>query len=160
MVRPHKIKQITNIPKVTYFKPQGIPLRSLNEINLNFDEVEAIRLSDIKNYTQSESADLMQIHQSTFQRLLARARQKIADALLNGKAIKMYGGTFKMPNMDGTGPEGKGSRTGRGLGKCGGNTPNDGAKPRMGLGRGQRDGRGIRRRQNNSGQGFGRRNSQ
>ncbi len=59
-----------------------------------------------------------------------------------------------MPNRDGTGPEGKGSRTGRGLGNC---APNDNDKtkenaPRgfFGLGRGRGRGTGA-----GAGRGFG-----
>ena len=44
----------------------------------------------------------------------------------------------EMPNKDGTGPEGKGPKTGRQMGKC------EGAKP-VGLGFGRGMGRGFRR---------------
>lgn len=148
MVRPFKQKQILNIPNVTYFKPRGIELNKIEEINLTFDEIESIRLSDLNELNQTDAANMMQIHQSTFQRLLTRARQKIANALIYGKAIKMYGGAYKMPNFDGTGPTGKGSKTGRGLGKCNKTTDSDDTKSRMGLGRGNMNGRGLRRRQN------------
>jgi len=58
----------------------------------------------------------MKIHQSTFQRTLTRAREKITDALVNGKAIKIHGGEYKMPGGDGTGPRGLGRGMGRGRG--------------------------------------------
>ena len=46
-----------------------------------------------------------------------------------------------MPNMDKTGPRGQGSRTGRQMGTCGGNS--QGNTLRRGLGRGRQMGRGL-----------------
>ncbi|MDD3175873.1 MAG: DUF134 domain-containing protein, partial [Candidatus Nanoarchaeia archaeon] len=106
-------------PEITYFKPQGVPLRKLEEVVLTKDELECLRLSELENLSQLQSAELMEIHQSTFQRTLTRAREKITDALVNGKAIKIHGGEI-MPSGDKTGPQGKGPKTGRGLGYCSG----------------------------------------
>jgi len=61
----------------------------LEEVDLGFDELEALRLCDFKNLEQTEAARQMNISQSTLQRILASARKKIADALINGKAIKI-----------------------------------------------------------------------
>jgi len=149
MVRPVKERLVNFKPNIVYFKPSGVPLRQLEEEQLTFDELEAIRLSDVERLSQSDSAELMNVHQSTFQRTLSRARTKLAHALINGRAIKIIGGNFKMPNGDGTGPEGKGRRTGRGKGLCSGNDKpgrESDEQPRMGLGRGPRDGsgRGLR----------------
>ena len=95
-MRPRKIRHIGFNPQTTYFKPQGIPLRSLEEINLTVDELEAVRLKNYKLLEQIECAKKMKISQSTFQRILHAANQKIADALINGKAIKINGGTVKI----------------------------------------------------------------
>jgi predicted DNA-binding protein (UPF0251 family) len=81
---------------VTYFKPAGIPLRSLEEVRLSVEEAEAIRLRDLEGLEQEEGAEKMNISRPTFQRVLSSARQKIADALLNGKAIKIEGGNFEV----------------------------------------------------------------
>jgi len=150
MARPRKERLIRFQPEITYFKPQNVPLRELEEISLTIDELESLRLAECENLSQTMAAEKMQIHQSTFQRNLTRARKKIADALINGKSIKIEGGAFKMPNRDGTGPEGKGPMTGRKQGRCKGNTEEE-QRPRLGLGR--RDGRGLGR-----GLGRGRRN--
>lgn len=48
-----------------------------------------------------------------------------------------------MPRRDGTGPQGKGPATGRGLGGCKKNSKTKKSRPRLGLGR--RSGRGRRR---------------
>ncbi len=138
MVRPRKIKKILFQPEITYFKPQGVPLRDLEEVELTLDELESLRLANCEELSQKESAEIMEIHQSTFQRTLTRAMKKLTDALINGKAIKIQGGDFKMPNGDRTGPEGKGPRTGRGLGRCSGSEEpgwKSEEKPRLGLGR-------------------------
>jgi predicted DNA-binding protein (UPF0251 family) len=89
MVRPIKPRRILFNPDVVYFKPRAIPLSILEEVNLNIDELEALRLCDYKNLEQSEAAKKMKISQSTLQRILTSARKKIADALIKGKAIKI-----------------------------------------------------------------------
>jgi len=96
MPRPTKWRRVAFLPETTYFKPVGIPLRTLEEICLSVEEAEAIRLKDLKGLEQEECAEEMNISRPTFQRVLGSARQKIADALLNGKAIKIEGGNFEM----------------------------------------------------------------
>ena len=96
MPRPQKYRRVAHLPSVTYFKPAGIPLRALEEVILSIEEVEALRLKDIEGLEQGESAEKMNISRPTFQRVLASARQKIADAILNGKAVNIKGGNFEM----------------------------------------------------------------
>jgi len=84
------------IPPVTYFKPAGAPLAGLDEVKLLVEEAEAIRLKDIEGLEQEECAKKMNISRTTFSRILDSARQKIADALLSGKAIRIEGGNFEM----------------------------------------------------------------
>lgn len=89
MVRPIKPRKIFFDPNVTYFKPRAVPLSLLKEIDLGIDELEALRLCDLKNLGQIEAARKMNISQSTFQRILTLARQKVSRALIEGKAIKI-----------------------------------------------------------------------
>lgn len=89
MVRPRIPRRIRFCPRVRYFKPRGIPLRALSEIPLNPDEVETIRLADLNELDQTEAAKKMKISQSTFQRILTSAHKKIAQALVQGKAIRI-----------------------------------------------------------------------
>jgi predicted DNA-binding protein (UPF0251 family) len=84
------------VPDVTYFKPAGVPIGVLNEVVLSVEEAEAIRLKDLECLEQEDGAGRMNISRATFQRILASARQKMADALLHGKAIKIEGGDFEM----------------------------------------------------------------
>ena len=89
MVRPFKRRFIRFNPNVVYFKPRAVPLSILEEVELGVDELEAMRLCDYKNLEQTEAAKKMKISQSTLQRILTSARKKIADALIEGKAIKI-----------------------------------------------------------------------
>ena len=118
MARPRKIKLVEFEPEVTYFKPRAVPLSRLEEVEVSFDELETLRLSNIEKLSQVDSASKMDVHQSTFQRTLARAMGKVTDALVNGKAIKIHGGEYKMPGRDGTGPAGRGRGYGGGPTTC------------------------------------------
>jgi len=89
MVRPIKPRRILFDPNVTYFKPKAVPLALLEEVELGVDELEALRLCDYKNLEQTEAAKKMKISQSTLQRILTSARKKVAEALIEGKAIKI-----------------------------------------------------------------------
>ncbi len=96
MPRPPKWRRVVSIPEVTYFKPAGIPLTSLEEVCLTVEEAEAIRLKDVEGLEQEECAGMMRVSRPTFHRVLGSARKKLADALLNGKAIRIEGGNFEM----------------------------------------------------------------
>ncbi len=128
MVRPRKIRQVKSIPEITYFKPAGVPLRELQEVVLTVEETEAIRLKDKEGKSQEECAKIMNISRPTFQRILNTAREKVADFLVNGKAIKIHGGDYMVT-----------PRTGRGQGRGAGQGA---AKGRTAGGRGAGQGRG------------------
>ena len=96
MPRPRLFRRVSFEPNATYFKPAGISLIELEESILTVDEFEAIRLKDLLGLDQEEAAKKMNISQPTFHRLVLAARKKIADAIVNGKAIKIEGGNFKM----------------------------------------------------------------
>lgn len=98
MPRPRLCRRVQFNPNVTYFKPRGIPLRELEEVILHVDEYEAVRLKDLEGLEQEECAKKMNISQPTFHRLVLSARKKIADAIVNGKAIKIEGGNFRVKN--------------------------------------------------------------
>jgi predicted DNA-binding protein (UPF0251 family) len=76
-------------PGVYYFKPQGIPLRLLEEVSLMPDEVEALKLYEVDRFDQTKAAKKMKISQPTFARILDSAQKKIADAIISGKAIRI-----------------------------------------------------------------------
>ncbi len=89
MPRPCKQRRISGNPNSSYFKPAGIRMITLEESVLNISEFEAIRLIDFEKIPQKSAATEMQISQPTFSRILKIGREKIADALINGKAIRI-----------------------------------------------------------------------
>ncbi len=89
MVRPRLCRRIGFNPNITYFKPQGVPMRELEIVELTTEEVEALRLRNISELEQEEAAKKMNTSQSTFQRILSSAYKKITEALIEGKAIKI-----------------------------------------------------------------------
>ena len=89
MPRPKLCRRIGFNHTARYFKPQGIPLRFLKEVELSLEEMEAIRLKNVQGLEQIEAALKMKTSQSTFQRILTSAYKKIAVALVEGKAIKI-----------------------------------------------------------------------
>lgn len=96
MGRPRLCRKVRSNPNVIYFKPIGVPLRTLEEVILPVEEYEAIRLKDLEQLGQEECAKKMNISQPTFHRLILSARKKIANAIINGKAIKIEGGNYKL----------------------------------------------------------------
>ena len=89
MVRPLKPRKVLLYPPVIYFKPRAVPLSILKEVELTLDELEALRFCDLENLEQERAAEKMKISQSTLQRILSSARKKIAEALIEGKAINI-----------------------------------------------------------------------
>jgi predicted DNA-binding protein (UPF0251 family) len=83
-------------PDISYFKPRGIPMFDLEEVRLTVDEREAIRLSDLMGMSHEEAGSLMGVSRATFGRIIQRARKAVADALINGKAINVEGGNYKL----------------------------------------------------------------
>ena len=96
MTRPTKLRRVSFIPVVTYFKPAGIPLGYLEKVDISFEELEALRLKDIERLEQAACAENMKVSRPTFQRILSSARGKVAEALVRGRAIKINGGTFNI----------------------------------------------------------------
>jgi len=120
MVRPRKRRMVDFKHDVRYFKPAGTRLKDLSEINITIDELESLRLSYLERIKQDDAARRMQVHQSTYQRTLQKTLQKIADALVNGKSIRVEGGDYTMPGKDGTGPRGPAGRQAQNRGPEGG----------------------------------------
>ena len=81
---------IDSEPKVTYFKPRAVPISEIQEVELQADELESLRLCDAMKINQTESAERMGVSQSTLQRILTSARRKTAEAIVEGKAIKIH----------------------------------------------------------------------
>lgn len=96
MARPRKCRWVASEPGVTFFKPQGIPMRGLEQVVISVDELEALRLSDYLGLNQEDVAQEMNVSRPTVTRMLARAHRIIAEALVYGKAIKIQGGDYQV----------------------------------------------------------------
>ncbi len=89
MSRPIKPRRLQANPSTFYFKPQGIPLRFLEEEILKCDELEALKLCDVDSLSQVDAAKKMGISQPTLARILARAHKKVSYAIVYGRAIRI-----------------------------------------------------------------------
>ena len=94
MARPIKVRKVEALPKQNYFVPMGKKKCELEELELKVEELEAMRLKDIEGLSQEECAQQMEISRQTFQNILDLAREKIAKALVEGKAIRIGGGDY------------------------------------------------------------------
>ncbi len=96
MPRPYKPRRVSAMPRFTYFKPTGIPISLLDEIVLTVDELEALRLKDVEKLEQNECAARMDVAQSTLQRILVSAHEKVAKAIVEGKVLRIHGGPYAL----------------------------------------------------------------
>jgi len=96
MVRPQKERRVAFNPGISYFKPRGVPMFDLEEVCLTIDQREAIRLSDLLGMSHEEAGRHMGVSRATFGRIIQRAREAVADALIHGKAINVEGGNYQL----------------------------------------------------------------
>lgn len=92
MPRPCCRRRIAGSPPAGIFKPAGIPGRFLEEVVLGLDGLEAIRLADLEGLYQEEAAARMGVSRATFGRIVADARRRVAEALVEGKLLRIEGG--------------------------------------------------------------------
>lgn len=97
--RPKKYRIVRVDPRISQFSPRGKPGRP-DEIELAMDEFEAIRLADFRGLGQEKAAESMHISQQTFSRILKRAHKTIADAIVQGKIIKIQGGHYVISSRE------------------------------------------------------------
>lgn len=95
-MRPKKTRWIKCAPGERCFKPRCKPLSELSSVYLSLDEFEAIRLADLEGLKQVDAASLMHISRPTFSRIVALARKKVADGLVNIKVIRIEGGCCRI----------------------------------------------------------------
>ncbi|MCM8771014.1 MAG: DUF134 domain-containing protein [Candidatus Omnitrophica bacterium] len=95
-MRPKKIRWIKYRPGEKCFRPLCKPLHKVENVYLTLDEFEAIRLACLEGLKQADAAKRMKISRPTFSRIETSAHKKIADALVNVKAIRIAGGCCKI----------------------------------------------------------------
>ena len=91
-MRPKKTRWIKCAPQERCFKPLCKPLSKLENVYLTLDEFEAVRLACLEGLKQIDAAKRLKISRPTFSRIETSAHKKIADALVNIKAIRIEGG--------------------------------------------------------------------
>ncbi|MCK5340176.1 MAG: DUF134 domain-containing protein [Desulfobulbaceae bacterium] len=87
MARPKKIRRCGGSMCGKAFKPTGTPLNDLRHIQLGRDELEALKLCDKEGLFQEQAGEKMGVSRGTVQRILASARTKVAEALVEGAAL-------------------------------------------------------------------------
>jgi len=93
--RPIKTRYIKAEPEIIQFSPRGRPGRP-DEVELSMDQYEALRLADHKQMPHNAAGKIMGISRQTFERILKKARNKVADGIVNGKIIRIEGGQVKV----------------------------------------------------------------
>ena len=97
MARPRKRRNVCVLPEVNKFGPINADAENKEEIIvMSVEEYETIRLIDSEGLTQEECSKSMGVARSTVQRIYDEARKKLADALVNGKTLKIRGGDYKL----------------------------------------------------------------
>ncbi len=113
MPRPRICRLVETPPPADYYKPRGVPLASLRELVLPVEGLEALRLAEVEGLDQETAAAQMGVSRPTFTRVLAEARRVVAQALVNGWALRIAGGDYHLTDAD---PAGAPCRGGRGRG--------------------------------------------
>jgi len=92
--RPFRPSKISNPPVISGFKPYGTWKNSPKPgtVFLHLEEYEAIRLCDHEQLNHKQAAGMMAVSRPTLTRIYARARRKIAEAMVEGKQIIIEGG--------------------------------------------------------------------
>ena len=96
MPKPKKERRVQLPPPASFYKPQGIPLSQLQQVILNVEEYEAIRLVDHVGMDQENAAVKLGISRPTCARIVEAAHKKVAEALAHGKALRIEGGSYSI----------------------------------------------------------------
>ena len=87
MGRPRCDYKIGFCPGFNTYKPEGSSCCEFVEITP--EEIESLRLKNIKNFDQTAAAAKMGVSQSTFQRILSQAYKKVSLALIEGRELRI-----------------------------------------------------------------------
>lgn len=90
--RREKLRRVGIIPEYRGFTPDG--LASGDAIEMTVDELEALRLCDLESLNQQTVAQQMGIARATVAAICSRAHRKVANALVNGRALSIEGGNI------------------------------------------------------------------
>ena len=82
------------------FNPSNKPLKELEIIVLEQDELEVLYLCDGQDLNQEQAGEMMGVSRGTVQRLLVVARKKMIKALVDQKALVVGSNTPKIRTTD------------------------------------------------------------
>ena len=117
MPRPRGCRRVAGPPGCVLFKPAGVPASRSSEIVLGIDELEALRLADLEGLYQEDAAKQMNVSRQTFGRIVSSARKNVAQALVQGRSLRIEGGAVEMAEQRAFESSGRGMGRGRGAGK-------------------------------------------
>lgn len=95
MARPFKNRKVFNPPKMQGFKPFGIALCDSENVVIQFDEYESLKLLNYDNLSQEEAAEKMNVSRPTLTRIYNSALKKLTQAFVEGKTIFIKGGNIE-----------------------------------------------------------------
>lgn len=95
MPRPRKCRKVCQMPATREFFPADRPDTG-SFVILTVDEYEAIRLIDKQGFSQEECSSYMKVARTTVQLIYNSARKKLADALVEGKPLRIEGGQYQL----------------------------------------------------------------
>jgi predicted DNA-binding protein (UPF0251 family) len=87
MGRPRSDYKIGYCPPYGSFKPTAWECNEY--VDITPEEIESLRLKNLKNLDQTTAAEKMGISQSTFQRILNSAYKKVSQAIIEGKELRI-----------------------------------------------------------------------
>ena len=124
MARPRKCRRVCRFPYTLGFSPEypddetgisaengaeadtretaenrcgkGTARKNRDAVVMTLDEYETIRLIDKEGMSQEQCSDFMQIARTTVQHIYTGARRKLADALVDGRPLRIAGGDYQL----------------------------------------------------------------
>lgn len=99
MPRPRKCRKVCQLPAVRVFAPLDAA-SDCPPVVMTVDEYETIRLVDHQGFSQEDCGRYMNIARTTVQQIYTAARKKLADALVEGRGIRIEGGDYQLCSGD------------------------------------------------------------
>lgn len=95
MPRRRRLRRIVAPPQFKGYKPYGASHRSVEGVELLYEEYEALKLTDYDMMNHQEACELMGVSRATFARIYESARKKVARAFVEVREIKtVYGNAY------------------------------------------------------------------
>ena len=96
MPRPQKCRKVCCLPKSDVFGPMHASCGNHAFITMTVEEYETIRLIDHEGMMQEACAEKMGVARTTAQRIYNEARKKLAQCLVEGRPLKIAGGSYSL----------------------------------------------------------------